>query len=246
MDENGRTRENLLKEIAELRERIGTLEQAEEERRNRRIMAMARLAEDVAHDFNDLLTGIMGYANMLRIDSKPGSFAYQAAKTIEKSAERAGELAHELLRLSGIDIEAVRTPRQEPQFGSGNILLVDDDEAVCGLGADMLRALGYSVVTASSGEEAVEYYRRFGDEVDAVIVGMVMPDLGGKTVFEKLRALDPDVRAILSTGYARDERVQDLLDSGMCGFVQKPYTLAQLSATVRAALRQGGKRREET
>jgi len=122
--------------------------------------------------------------------------------------------------------------------GSGGILVVDDEEIVRGLAAEMLARLGYDVLQAADGAEAVDVYAAQKDRIDLVIVDMVMPRMGGRECFRRLRALNPDVRAILSSGYGRDGAAQEILDDGMVGFVQKPYRIAELSAAVTAALRQ--------
>jgi len=230
-DEQG-SREDLLAEIARLRARVDAQAGELERIRARLASTTGNVTEDLAHDFNNLLTGIMGYANMLRLDAKPGTFPYQAAKAIEKSAERASELTRELTSMAGLKSEEPSLPAAKPTVGSGNILLIDDEEIICDVAADMLRAMGYHVVTASSGEEALTYYSRYGHEIDLVIVDMVMPKMDGAECFRKLKEIDPNVRAILSTGYAMSDRVQEVLNSGMKGFVQKPYSLDQLSAAV--------------
>ena len=223
-------------ELRVLRSRVKELEAEIRCLREDTETSVAQYIEDVAHDFNNLLTGIMGYANMLRLDAKPGSFAFQAASAIEKSAERATQLTSELLSHAGVEIEQTDDISSEPILGTGNVLLVDDEEIICDVGADMLRALGYNVVAASSGEEALVYYKRYGHEIDLVIIDMVMPDMSGAECFRKLKEMDPSVTTVLSTGYAADEKVQEILKEGMCGFVQKPYAMAQLSGVAHAAL----------
>jgi len=236
MDDGRKTKAQLIEELSALRERLGQFERALGDRPKGDAGAMARRAEDLSHDFNNLLTGIMGYANMLRLDAAPGTFAYQAAKTIEQSAERATRLTGEILRLTGIDIEEVESHRGEPVLGSGNVLLVDDEDIICDVAADMLRALGYRVVTVSSGAEAVDYYHRFGHEIDLVIVDMVMPNMDGRECFRKIREIDPGVRTILSTGYSPHVGVKEAIEEGMLGFVQKPYSMERLSAAVHGVL----------
>jgi PAS domain S-box-containing protein len=122
--------------------------------------------------------------------------------------------------------------------GSGRILVVDDEEVVRTLLDDMLTALGYDVVLASNGREAVDYYRMFGGDVDLVILDMVMPEMDGRECFLAIKAMNPEVRAILSTGYSRDGAAQEILNEGMVGFVQKPFRVNHLSQVVHRALRE--------
>lgn len=126
--------------------------------------------------------------------------------------------------------------------GVGRILVVDDEEVVRTLLNDMLGSMGYEVVVASGGREAVEYYRRFSREVDLVILDMVMPEMGGRECFRALKEINPDVRAVLSTGYGRDGAAQEILDEGMVGFAQKPYRANQLSQVVHRALQEAAPR----
>jgi signal transduction histidine kinase/ActR/RegA family two-component response regulator len=136
--------------------------------------------------------------------------------------------------------EVSRLPAHEEAAaiaGRGVILFVDDEVVVRQVGAEMLRTLGYEVVTARDGAEAVEIYERLVDGVDLAIVDMMMPKMDGKECFQQLRRINPRLRAILSTGYGRDGAAQEILAEGMVGFVQKPYRMSQLSETVATALR---------
>ncbi|PWB44008.1 MAG: hypothetical protein C3F12_12280 [Candidatus Methylomirabilota bacterium] len=126
--------------------------------------------------------------------------------------------------------------KAQPIPGRGRILLVDDEELVRATSAELLRQMGYDVVTVSDGQEAVEYYRRCGDRIDLVIIDLVMPRLGGGDCFRALKALNPSIRAVLSTGYGLNEVAQQLLDEGMAGFLQKPYQISELSEVIAQAL----------
>lgn len=126
--------------------------------------------------------------------------------------------------------------KAQPIPGRGRILLVDDEELVRATSAELLRQMGYDVVTVSDGQEAVEYYRQSGDRIDLVIIDLVMPRLGGGDCFRALKALNPSVRAVLSTGYGLNEVAQQLLDEGMAGFLQKPYQISELSEVIAQAL----------
>ena len=124
--------------------------------------------------------------------------------------------------------------------GSGRILVVDDEEVVRSVAAEFLNVLGYDVVTAADGREALEIYRNRGRDVDMVIVDMIMPRMGGRECYRALKALDPDVRVVLSTGYGFNVAAQEMLDEGMLGFIQKPYQMDQMSSVVADALRSRG------
>ena len=119
--------------------------------------------------------------------------------------------------------------------GQGTILLVDDDEVTREVTSDMLETLGYTVVRAKDGLEAVEYYRSAHAGIDLLILDMVMPKLGGGDCFKKCLSINPQVKAILTTGYDNNHSVQSVLNQGMIGFLQKPFSLEDLSREVSRA-----------
>ncbi len=137
------------------------------------------------------------------------------------------------------DVPESAFPRTEQglAYGTGTILVVDDEEIVRSVAEGFLRHLGYDVVTAADGQEAVECYARLRDQIDAVLLDLVMPRMGGRDCFRALRELNPEVRAVLSTGYGPDVVPQELLDEGMRGLVLKPYRLEQLAEAMTRALR---------
>ena len=134
--------------------------------------------------------------------------------------------------------QAADAEQRERVHGTGRILLVDDEEVVREVAVAILREEGYQVVTASNGKEAVERYRELAEEIDLVIIDMVMPEMDGGEVFAALKQINPSVKAILSTGYGRDGKAQDIIDEGMLGFVPKPYRPQDLSEAVATALSQ--------
>jgi two-component system cell cycle sensor histidine kinase/response regulator CckA len=133
-------------------------------------------------------------------------------------------------------VPATEHPAGRPRKGHGRILVVDDEEVVRKLAREMLRRAGYDVVTAAGATEAVTWYRAHPHETDLVIIDMVMPGKDGQECFKALKTIDPDVRAILSTGYGLDGHAQDTLDAGMVGYVQKPYHMEDLVTAVADAL----------
>jgi CheY-like chemotaxis protein len=101
----------------------------------------------------------------------------------------------------------------------------------------MLQSLGYSVLTARDGVDAVEVFQRHGGEIDLVLLDVVMPRMGAVECLAALMALDPSVRAVVSTGYVRSYSLTKLLDSdGVVGFIPKPFQLSRLSRVVSEAL----------
>jgi len=125
---------------------------------------------------------------------------------------------------------------QEIAKGTETILLVDDEEMVLDVTKEILEKMGYQVLTARSGREAVELYKRDLPPIDLVILDMIMPDMGGETTFTTLKAIHPDVKVLLSSGYSAEGLASRMLANGCRGFVQKPFLLQELSKKIREAL----------
>jgi two-component system cell cycle sensor histidine kinase/response regulator CckA len=123
--------------------------------------------------------------------------------------------------------------------GSETILLVDDETAILEVSKEMLESLGYQVVTAATGKEAVETYQKLGHTVDLVILDMIMPGMGGARTFDSLKSLNPDVKVLLSSGYSIDGEARDILERGCKGFIQKPYSAMAFSQRIREILEEG-------
>jgi PAS domain S-box-containing protein len=127
--------------------------------------------------------------------------------------------------------------QRTPAKGTARVLMVDDEEMVRNVGAAMLRALGYEVMTCQDGEEAVECYRNSWKHIDLVILDMIMPRMNGREAFMAMREINPDIRAILSSGYSINGEAQGILDEGVLAFIGKPFDRAKLSDTVAKVLR---------
>jgi PAS domain S-box-containing protein len=120
--------------------------------------------------------------------------------------------------------------------GSGTILLVDDEEIVLEAGVKMLELLGYRVLKAGSGKEAVEVYKDNKEAIDLVILDMIMPQVGGGETFDRIKKINPIVKVLLSSGYSLDGKAAEILKRGCKGFMQKPFNLQKLSGKVKEIL----------
>jgi DNA-binding NtrC family response regulator len=120
--------------------------------------------------------------------------------------------------------------------GNETILIVDDHETIWDFLIEALQELGYSVLLAENGLDAVEIYRDNPNEVDLVLLDMIMPKQGGHQTFYQLRALDPEANILLSSGYVSQEEVNDLLQQGAKGFLPKPHRLADMAREIRRIL----------
>ena len=364
--------------------------------------AIGQLAGGIAHDFNNLLTGILGYANMLKLEAKDDELVYEAALTIEKAGERAAELTKQLLgfsrkvkrrnskvNLNDIAREVINllnrtieenitivpklntdkaivlgdagqlqqailnlvvnardampdggeliletekiyldekyclthfglTPGEyirfsvvdtgsgipediqehifEPFFttkeqgkgtgmglamvygivkdhgggirvysevnkgtafhiylpfnsgramekkrrenlihGKGKIMLVDDEGVILDITSRALKGLGYEVVIARDGREALSYYEKSGNNIDLVIIDLVMPEMGAGECIKGLKKLNHSLPVILSTGYGLTGKAREIIDDG-CRFIQKPYNIQELSEVIAMAM----------
>mgnify|MGYP001496437662 CR=1 FL=1 len=117
--------------------------------------------------------------------------------------------------------------------GSGTVLLVDDEETVRGIGSEMLKDMGFDVVTANDGREAIDIYRSRSD-LSFVILDLTMPHMDGEQCFRELRVLNPEVQVIMSSGFSELEVTQKFVGKGLAGFIQKPYKLSELREGISA------------
>lgn len=123
--------------------------------------------------------------------------------------------------------------------GTETVLLVDDEEKPIMVEELMLKELGYEVVTARSGREAIEQYQNHKNIFDLVALDMIMPEMSGKETYERLKEIDPDVKVLLVSGYTKNKQVKELMDMGCNGFIQKPFDILQFSQKIREVLRAG-------
>ncbi|WP_051689412.1 PAS domain-containing hybrid sensor histidine kinase/response regulator [Pelobacter seleniigenes] len=126
---------------------------------------------------------------------------------------------------------------EENWTGTGKVLLVDDEETVRGIGVEMLKELGFSTITARDGKEALEIYRNTPDII-LVILDLTMPRMDGEQCFRELKTINPQVKAVISSGYNEQEVSQKFIGKGISGFVQKPYKLAVLRGIIKKLLQQ--------
>ena len=136
------------------------------------------------------------------------------------------------------EVEARRAPSL--RFGTGRVLFMDDDEDICALTGMMLESLGYKYDLARKGEEAIQFYKRYlniGRPYDAVIMDLtIIGGMGGEQTFKHLRELDPQVCAIVTSGYDNDEMRRQFLDMGFCDYLTKPYRVGDLGKSLRTVL----------
>lgn len=116
------------------------------------------------------------------------------------------------------------------------VMLVDDEMIVLEVGKQLLETIGYRVVTAESGHSAIEIYKHRHKHIDVVVLDMIMPDVSGEKVLEAFLVVNPAVKVILSSGYSRDGKADEILKKGCMDFIQKPFNLNQFSEKIKNVL----------
>ncbi len=158
----------------------------------------------------------------IKLKSKPGrgtTFTLLFPYKDEKPEEEMG----------GIGISA-------PRGGNETILVVDDEESVRMFLQDLLESFGYNVIMAEDGEKGVELYSSCYQDVDLIVLDMVMPRMGGKQAFIKLKEINPALKVVVATGFSQNSEVQEILQCGAKGFVKKPYMINEFLGSIRNLL----------
>ncbi|MCB9482293.1 MAG: response regulator [Desulfobacteraceae bacterium] len=120
--------------------------------------------------------------------------------------------------------------------GKGNILLADDDEIITTTSSALIESLGYSVVNAENGFEALKIYKKNPKRFDIVILDMIMPLMDGRDCFFEIKKINPDAKIIISSGFSKHTEIEKLSENGLCGFIKKPFEKSELSKVIHYAL----------
>jgi CheY-like chemotaxis protein len=134
-------------------------------------------------------------------------------------------------------LKSISEKREEPsakeiQKGEGCILVIDDEEIVRQTAKAILEECGYQVLVADNGIKGIAIYKKKRDIIDGVLLDLVMPKLSGKQTYLKLKKIDQNVKVLLSSGFKKDSRIESILQAGVDGFINKPYSLTSLSKAI--------------
>jgi two-component system, cell cycle sensor histidine kinase and response regulator CckA len=140
------------------------------------------------------------------------------------------------LPASNKEIVDIDRPKDKIQTGQETMLLIDDEVMILDIGSKMLEGLGYKVLTAAGGRQGLQIFEDNQARIDLVILDMIMPDISGKETFDFLRRIYSSVKVLLSSGYSLDGQAKEIMQNGCKGFIQKPFTMAELSKKIRRIL----------
>jgi two-component system cell cycle sensor histidine kinase/response regulator CckA len=181
----------------------------------------------------------LGLSTVYGIVKQTGGYIFAESEEGEGTAMRV-YLPRHVEGSDGVDQEPAKLERmpEKPKdlTGRGTVLLVEDEDAVRSFAARALGQRGYQVLEASTGAEALEVFEEHKGEVDLVVSDVVMPEMDGPTMMKKLRETNSDLKIILISGYAEDAFRRNLAENEHFMFLQKPFDLKKLAATVKAAL----------
>jgi len=168
---------------------------------------------------------IKGHGGYIDVESKKGQGAtfniYFPAS--EKSIRKTSEISERIMK------------------GNETILLVDDEALVIDVGVQLLGKLGYTVIEAKSGRDAIRIFKEQNHTIDMLILDMVMPNMGGGEVFDQIKRIDPKVKVLLSSGYSVNGQATEILKRGCEGFIQKPFNMEDLAKKIREVLNKSRK-----
>ena len=169
---------------------------------------------------------VRAHRGSLQVKSSPGQGS--TFRVLLPASERAlGDQTHEDL-VGGLS-------------GRGLILVVDDELFVLQVARRILEGYGYDVVTAENGRQGLEIFRQRSKDISLVLLDKTMPDLDGEETYRAMKAIDPNLLAILTSGYQETEVTTHFLSHELAGFVQKPYLPETLAFKVKQALQRGKK-----
>ncbi len=172
-----------------------------------------------------LLGIVRGHKGTVKIYSEPGKgTTFKVLFPISENTDekRARPQANQVARAD------------QPAGGfSGTVLIADDEESICAIGKLMLSRMGFDVLIAIDGRQAVEIFRQNADDIVCVLLDLTMPHLDGEQVFTEIRRMKPDIKVILSSGYNKQDATQRFAGKGLAGFIQKPYPSAKLTEIIR-------------
>ena len=159
--------------------------------------------------------------------------------SIESQLDHGTRVCIYLPSVSGVEVKKALKPHSEPLKGIGTILLIEDESAVIEMLRKLLERLGYHVIEAQTGKEAIRLARAFDGDIDLAILDVFLPDMNGNKIYPLLKEFRPDLKVLVFSGYSLDGPAQEILDAGAHGFLQKPVSIEVLSEKLTELLQAG-------
>ena len=129
-----------------------------------------------------------------------------------------------------------KKPAGDTLRGTETVLFVDDEDMIIEIAEELFEQLGYKVLIARSGKEAIETYEKNKERIDIVLLDMIMPDMSGSDTYDRMKKIDPKVKVLLFSGYSINGQATEIMDRGCNGFIQKPFKMKELSQKLREIL----------
>jgi CheY-like chemotaxis protein len=207
----------------------------------------ADVSSDRTSELNNLLQIISSTSELIRDVTKDNFGCAKYVEMLRESVERATEITTDLVRQSGgCEKEALLRPDFSdlirsnssalPRAFRRSILVVDDEPMALGLAKQVLSEANFEVTTACSGFECIEFCRNRPKYFDLVVLDLTMPDMNGEETFARLRATYPDLSIVISTGFIAQEKLNQMLASGLTGFIRKPLPPNEYVGHIRSIL----------
>ncbi|MBU1057917.1 MAG: PAS domain S-box protein [Proteobacteria bacterium] len=181
-------------------------------------------------------TKVKGRGTGLGLASVYGIIKSHGAYIDVESKEGQGTTFNIYLSTSDKKIQPVVKKSVQIIKGSETVLLVEDEKVVLDVGRELLKFMGYRVLTAKDGKEALTVYLKNPGQIDIIILDMIMPTMGGGETYDQLKKINPDVKVLLASGYSIDGEAAEILARGCNGFIQKPFNVEDLSLNLRTIL----------
>jgi CheY-like chemotaxis protein len=138
------------------------------------------------------------------------------------------------------EVKNIETASDSIFKGIESVLLVDDEDQILDVERDILSSLGYTVLVATNGKQAIKLYETNHDKIDIVLLDMIMPGMGGGEIYDALRKIKSDVKVLLCSGYSEGGQAAEILQRGCAGFIQKPFNVSELSEKLREIIDKSG------
>ncbi|MBF0558037.1 MAG: response regulator [Nitrospirae bacterium] len=196
--------------------------------------------ERIVHDFNDILTAIIGFCHLLKIQTVQNRIAQDTIAELLNAARKAAEIAQ--------GCKAIRT-RQEsdvnpatidkkiyPKYGAETILLADDDDDVRSILKSVLEDSGYKVIEATNGKEAVRLFSERSDEIQMVLLDIIMPEKDGGTAYYEMKKISSASKILFISGCPGDGLIKDKIIEDGLNYLPKPVDPDVLLIKIRALL----------